>query len=196
MESAEFLEREIKLMALPNSLRVAQSLAISMGGREITGCGVDCYWAHSMHPDMPVVRHRYNDGVGQLTIKKQVEGGNSVREEVNLELASASLREVTKLLEMQGYERSLEIAKVSHNWVTDDAVLSWYSVMDLEGSLLHTPEGMPCKFFEVELREDIDWSLGRDPESVLEYYLDLLRDYKIARVIEPRSLWQLLGDPY
>ena len=140
------------------------------------------------------MRHRYNDGVGQLTIKKQVDGGNAVREEVNLELASASLREVTKLLEMQGYKRHLEIAKVSHNWVTDDAVLSWYSVMDLEGSLLHTPEGMPCKFFEIELREDIDWSKRSDAEIRIKKYLMYLETRGIAKIIEPRSLWQLLGE--
>jgi len=193
MVSAEFLEREVKMCALPGSLPRAQELAARLKGREVTGCGVDCYWLHELHHDLPVVRHRFNDGTGQLTIKAQRDG-NLVREEVNLDLASASLREVTKLLQMQGYRPHLEIAKVSHNWFFEDAVISWYSVMDLEGNLEFSPEGVPCKFLEVELREDIDWSARGDADEVMAKYIALIRESRIAKTIEPRSLWQLLGE--
>lgn len=192
MESAEFLEREVKMVAVPNSLKRARSLARWLNGKEITGCGIDCYWKHT-YEDLPVVRHRYNDGVGQLTIKAQRDG-NLVREEVNLELASASLREVTKLLQMQGYAPVLEIAKVSHNWITDLVVLSWYSVMDTEGTMLYTPEGVPCRFFEIELREDIDWSKRGDADAVIQKHIALAMESKIAIIQEPRSLWQLLSE--
>jgi adenylate cyclase class IV len=193
MESVEFLEREVKLYAAQDSLPGVRALAIKLGGREVTGCGVDCYWKHSF-AGLPVVRHRYNDGVGQLTIKAQ-RNGNLVREEVNLELASSSLREVTKLLEMQGYRPHLEIAKVSHNWFFNDVVLSWYSVMDLEGNLLLTPEGRPCKFLEVELREDRDW--GKDAahaDQMLSVWVETLSRRGFSAGQESRSLWQLLGE--
>jgi hypothetical protein len=96
---------------------------------------------------------------------------------------------------MQGYRPHLEIAKVSHNWFFNDVVLSWYSVMDLEGNLLLTPEGRPCKFLEVELREDRNW--GKDAahaDQMLSVWVETLSRRGFSAGQESRSLWQLLGE--
>lgn len=159
MKSAEFKEVEIKHYANPSSLDRFDKLCRDLGGEYLLGAGADCYWAHTEYPNLPFIRHRYSESNGELTVKTKVsEADTVVRNEVNLTLPGASLREVEKLLELQGYRRVLEIAKLSHVYFLEDVVLSWYTTMDLTGRVLVTPQdGLPARFVEIELREDINW---------------------------------------
>lgn len=170
LSSAEFKERELKFRASPESLEAFMRLGESMGGRYVLGAGADVYWTNPQMPLAAPVRHRYSQGYGELTVKSQVqEGSNVSRHEVNVRLDDAQLREIEAMLPMMGYVPALKISKVSHIFYTDYLVLSWYSVMGMDGRMLAMSDGSPAQFVEIELREDLDWrTIGsRDTSKVV-----------------------------
>jgi adenylate cyclase class IV len=158
-ESQEFKERELKYRAAPRSLEAFTALGQRLKGKFMLGAGADCYWSQPGMPDLPPVRHRYSQGHGELTIKKQViEGSNIHRHEINLRLEDSQLREMEQMLPLMGYKPALRISKVAHIFYCPFVVLSWYSVLGMDGAMMHMEDGTPAQFVEIELREDLDWS--------------------------------------
>lgn len=158
--SAEWLEREVKVLSAAAALPAYHKFCKDLGGQYVHGAGTDRYFKHPVF-DLPVVRHRFSDTYSELTVKSQVDG-NLVRQEVNLRL-DGSEADVEKLLQLQGYEIVLEISKISHIYYLPHVVLSYYAVMTPAGELLSIPSECgdlrtaPARFIEVELREDINW---------------------------------------
>ena len=157
--SAEWLERELKVVTYADSLPAYHQFCRAEKGKYVLGAGTDRYFKHPVF-DLPVVRHRFSGDFSELTVKTPVHGhGNAVRQEVNLRLEGTA-DEVEKLLQLQGYGIAIEISKISHIYYLPHVVLSYYTVMTPAGEPLRVPdmEMVPARFIEVELREDLDWT--------------------------------------
>ncbi len=210
--SSEFLEREKKYYAADGSLAAFLELGRVHSGEYVIGSGLDVYWEHPDFP-LPTIRHRYNESRGELTVKTKVGGSNTIRNEANLLLKGPSLREVERLLELQGYRRALQIGKTSHIFYLPEVVLSWYAVTDIAGTLMTTPKDRPARFVEIELREDIDWGkvakkyhnlLERDTNTALvdhfcrEKLYSWTKELGKAGILEygsiKESLWEMFGE--
>jgi len=200
--SANFREMEVKYYNAnfinPNAVNEFLALYKDQGVY-VLGAGIDKYYTNTSHPNLPAIRHRYNETRGELTVKKKVEG-NFVREEVNLLLAKSSLAEVEKMMQMLEYSTALEISKLSHIFFLPETVISWYTVCDLQGNILFCKDtGRKASFIEVEAREDIDWmtKLEHDADIVSRAIHKEVSKLTTAGLLlerEEKSLWELFGE--
>lgn len=110
------------------------------------------------------IRYRYNDSMGELTVKrKTTDNNNNNRVEVNVKVDSGSSKSVSAFVDLLGYEPNFSIFKTCKIGVLDKIVLVYYIVYDQNMKELQ-------RFIEVEAREDVTWDSEQAAwDEVLKY---------------------------
>lgn len=110
------------------------------------------------------IRYRYQDGIGELTIKRKTsDKNNNERIEVNLPTSGDNFKTVEAFVNLLNYKHNFGIFKTCRIFWIDKVVIVYYVVFDKELRPLR-------RFIEIEANEDLTWESEQQAwDEVVKY---------------------------